>query len=95
MYWCININLRIVIHRSQRVGASKYYVRPRYVRPVEKPLSELQRLMLKAGAVATASIISSRFSSEGKLDRGKPTSFLASFPQQTLYLPQENGNMRH
>jgi hypothetical protein len=27
--------------------------------------------MLKAGAVATANIISSRFSSEGKLDRGR------------------------
>lgn len=56
---------------SQRVGASKYGVRPRYVRRPDKPVSELQRMMLKAGAVATANAISSRFSSDGKLDRGE------------------------
>ena len=61
----------LVLCSSQRVGAFKYGVRPRYVRPLEKPKTELQRLMLKAGAVATANVLSSRFSSEGKLDRGR------------------------
>ena len=60
-----------VMISSQRVGASKYGVKPRFVRPPEKPKTDLQRLMLKAGAVATANILSSRFSSEGKLDRGR------------------------
>lgn len=64
-------NLFEALASSQRVGASKYAVRPRYVRPPEKPKTELQLLMLKAGAVATANILSSRFSSEGKLERGK------------------------
>ena len=59
-----------ILCSSQRVGASKYGVRPRFVRPPEKPRTDLQRLMMKAGAVATANVISSRFSSEGKLDRG-------------------------
>mmetsp|Transcript_25751 Transcript_25751/g.43385 ORF Transcript_25751/g.43385 Transcript_25751/m.43385 type:complete len:888 (+) Transcript_25751:164-2827(+) len=64
-------NLFDALASSQRVGASKYAVRPRYVRPPEKPKTELQLLMLKAGAVATANMLSSRFSSEGKLERGK------------------------
>jgi hypothetical protein len=59
------------VFSSQRVGASKYAVQPRYVRPPEQPKTELQRLMLKAGAVATANVLSSRFSSEGILERGQ------------------------
>lgn len=57
--------------RAQRVGASKYAVWPRYTRPPEKPKTELQELMLKAGALATNEVLSSRISTEGKLERGK------------------------
>ncbi|CAE7474364.1 unnamed protein product, partial [Symbiodinium microadriaticum] len=64
-------NLFYALASSQRVGSSSYMVRPRWVRPPEKELSEFHRLMLKAGAVEANKIVSSSYYSEGLLERGK------------------------
>jgi len=64
-------NMFQALGNAQRVGKGAYMIKPRWVRPPEKEPTEMHRLMLDAGAVKTAELISEMYDYEDPPDRGK------------------------